>query len=201
MENSIVLKLPLESNLTLPQSNTGTAALYIFFSIIITYHKLLAVNEMKYGFSWILWNFVKIIFQINCRRAASAAFQENVGRQGTFPHGIEILTTADFFSVSVRSNAYLNISVFVAQFEEYTQALIDHLLTRKVDHWDAHIRELTCKALHNLTPQVKFTFLNTIINFKYTYNCFDLLQIFAVRVSRYFKFELINATFLPKSNI
>lgn len=49
------------------------------------------------------------ILQINCRRAASAAFQENVGRQGTFPHGIDILTTADFFAVSVRKNAYLSI--------------------------------------------------------------------------------------------
>lgn len=47
--------------------------------------------------------------EINCRRAASAAFQENVGRQGSFPHGIEILTTADYFAVGVRSNAYLNI--------------------------------------------------------------------------------------------
>jgi len=47
--------------------------------------------------------------EINCRRAASAAFQEHVGRQGTFPHGIDILTTADYFTVSVRSHAYLNI--------------------------------------------------------------------------------------------
>lgn len=93
--------------------------------------------------------------QINCRRAASAAFQENVGRQGTFPHGIDILTTADFFAVSLRNNAYLNISVYIAQFEEYTLPLIKHLVDRKVDHWDIAIRELTAKALHSLTPKVK----------------------------------------------
>ncbi|XP_040845817.1 tubulin-specific chaperone D isoform X3 [Ochotona curzoniae] len=63
---------------------------------------------------------------INCRRAASAAFQENVGRQGTFPHGIEILTTADYFAVGNISNCFLVIRV---------------------------IRELSAKALHNLTPR------------------------------------------------
>ncbi|KAG7199877.1 hypothetical protein KM043_014326 [Ampulex compressa] len=57
--------------------------------------------------------------EINCRRAASAAFQENVGRQGNFPHGIEILTTADYFEVT---------------------------------HWDTAIRELSARALYNLTP-------------------------------------------------
>jgi len=36
-----------------------------------------------------------------CRRAASAAFQENVGRQGhdNFPNGIDILTAADYYTL------------------------------------------------------------------------------------------------------
>ncbi|XP_054268345.1 tubulin-specific chaperone D-like [Macrosteles quadrilineatus] len=90
--------------------------------------------------------------EINCRRAAAAAFQENVGRLGNFPHGIEILTTADYFSVGIRSNAYLKISVYIAQFEEYTKGFINHLFDRKVDNWDPNIRSLAAKALFNLTP-------------------------------------------------
>ncbi|CAG9860286.1 unnamed protein product [Phyllotreta striolata] len=101
--------------------------------------------------------------EINCRRAAAAAFQENVGRQGTFPHGIDILTTADFFSVSVRSTAFLNISVYIAQFEEYTLPLIDHLVSRKVDYWDSTIRELTAKALHNLTSRAPDYMVSSVL--------------------------------------
>jgi hypothetical protein len=37
--------------------------------------------------------------EVNCRRAAAAAFQESVGRLGNFPHGIEIMTVADYFTV------------------------------------------------------------------------------------------------------
>nr|XP_019591063.1 PREDICTED: tubulin-specific chaperone D [Rhinolophus sinicus] len=87
---------------------------------------------------------------VNCRRAASAAFQENVGRQGTFPHGIDILTTADYFAVGNTSNCFLVISKFIAGFPEYTQPLIDHLVAMKVNHWDGVIRELSAKALYNL---------------------------------------------------
>lgn len=47
--------------------------------------------------------------EVNCRRAASAAFQENVGRQGTFPHGIDILTTVDYFSIGNRVSTYLKL--------------------------------------------------------------------------------------------
>lgn len=90
---------------------------------------------------------------VNCRRAASAAFQENVGRQGTFPHGIDILTAADYFAVGNLTNCYLNISVYIAGFPEYTKAMIDHLAAMKINHWDGVIRELATKALHNLTPQ------------------------------------------------
>nr|XP_045015131.1 tubulin-specific chaperone D [Jaculus jaculus] len=90
---------------------------------------------------------------VNCRRAASAAFQENVGRQGTFPHGIDILTAADYFAVGNISNCFLVISVFIAGFPEYTQPLIDHLVSMKLNHWDGAIRELSAKALHNLTAR------------------------------------------------
>ncbi|KAG6450914.1 hypothetical protein O3G_MSEX006834 [Manduca sexta] len=92
---------------------------------------------------------------INCRRAASAAFQENVGRHGMFPHGIEVLTTADFQSVGPRNNAYLVIAPEVAKYPEYTQHLIDHLADLKVEHWDYAIREIAAKSLNKLTD--KFT--------------------------------------------
>ena len=90
--------------------------------------------------------------EINCRRAASAAFQENVGRQGNFPHGIEILTIADYFEVGVRNHVYLKIGTQIARYEEYKKPLIDHLVARKVTHWDTAIRELSAKTLFNLTP-------------------------------------------------
>lgn len=89
--------------------------------------------------------------EINCRRAASAAFQESVGRLGNFPHGIDILTAADFYSVGMRNNSYLLISDFIAKHQEYTIPLIDHLVELKTGHWDIAIRELTAKALSNLT--------------------------------------------------
>ncbi|XP_063893170.1 tubulin-specific chaperone D [Helicoverpa armigera] len=92
--------------------------------------------------------------EINCRRAASAAYQENVGRHGMFPHGIDILTTADFQSVGPRNNAYLVIASQVAAYPEYTQPLIDHLVDLKVEHWDCAIREIAAKALHKLTYKI-----------------------------------------------
>lgn len=53
--------------------------------------------------------------EINVRRASSAAFQENVGRQGIFPHGIDIIQVADYFSVGNRNNAFLNIAAEIAK--------------------------------------------------------------------------------------
>jgi len=91
--------------------------------------------------------------EINCRRAASAAFQENVGRQGhaNFPNGIEILTAADFFTLGNRNNAFLTIACEVAKYPRYRYMLIDHLWTKKLSHWDAEIRTLASKSLSALT--------------------------------------------------
>ncbi|XP_025987587.2 tubulin-specific chaperone D [Solenopsis invicta] len=101
--------------------------------------------------------------EINCRRAASAAFQENVGRQGNFPHGIDILTVADYFEVGMRSHTYLKISVQIAQYEEYTKPLIDHLVAKKVTHWDTAIRELSARSLFNLTAADPHYMINTVL--------------------------------------
>lgn len=101
--------------------------------------------------------------EINCRRAASAAFQENVGRQGNFPHGIDILTIADYFEVGVRSHTYLKISVQIAQYQEYTKPLIDHLVAKKVTHWDTAIRELSARSLCNLTAADPHYMTDTVL--------------------------------------
>ena len=45
------------------------------------------------------------IVQVNCRRAAAAAFQEGVGRHSSFLHGIDVVTTADYFSLGPRAKA------------------------------------------------------------------------------------------------
>ena len=91
--------------------------------------------------------------EVNCRRAASAAFQEAVGRQGAlnFPNGISIITTADFFSLGNRKEAYTTIAMHVAQFEEYRVPIFQHLYQGKLFHWDIAIRKLASVALAQLS--------------------------------------------------
>lgn len=44
----------------------------------------------------------------------------------------------------------MNLSLFVARFEEYRPYLIQHLVERKMSHWDTVIRQLTAKVVfHN----------------------------------------------------
>eukprot|EP00055_Hartaetosiga_balthica_P001417 m.138335 g.138335 ORF g.138335 m.138335 type:complete len:1230 (-) comp14085_c0_seq1:53-3742(-) len=88
--------------------------------------------------------------EINVRRAASAALQENVGRLGTVPHGISIITIADYFALGNKRNAYLDISYFIAQYEEYRPALVQHLAEVKLVHWDSDIRRLSAQTLEKL---------------------------------------------------
>lgn len=93
--------------------------------------------------------------EINCRRAASAAFQESVGRQGheNFPNGITVLTAADYFTLGNRKNAYTVVAPFVAQFKEYRLAMLDHLVNVKLCHWDVDMRLLAAQALAAMVPR------------------------------------------------
>ena len=43
---------------------------------------------------------------------------------------------ADYQAMGSRSNSYLDISVFIAGYQEHSRALIEHLIEKKVGHWD-----------------------------------------------------------------
>ena len=93
--------------------------------------------------------------EINCRRAASAAFQENVGRQGNenFKFGIEIITLADYFSVGNRTSSYTKVAPSVAALDEsYLTNFFVHLSQTKIFHWDEEIRLIAAQGLAQLVP-------------------------------------------------
>ncbi|NWV20149.1 TBCD protein, partial [Origma solitaria] len=143
-------------------SNVRDAACYVCWAFARAYEPTELIPFINHISSALV---IAAVFDrdVNCRRAASAAFQENVGRQGTFPHGIDILTAADYFAVGNRVNCYLTISVYIAGFPEYTQPMIDHLVNMKINHWDSVIRELSTKALHNITPQAPEYMANVVL--------------------------------------
>ncbi|MBW0479625.1 hypothetical protein O181_019340 [Austropuccinia psidii MF-1] len=85
--------------------------------------------------------------EVHIRRAGSAAFQENVGRLGIFPHGIDVLQLADYFTVGLRRSAFLNAAPQIARFQEYHDAILNHLLTVSLPHWDTGIRELASQSI------------------------------------------------------
>ena len=51
----------------------------------------------------------------------------------------------------------------MAQYEEYTIPLIDHLADVKISHWVDGIRELASKALHNLTEKAPDYMIKTVL--------------------------------------
>lgn len=101
--------------------------------------------------------------EVNCRRAAAAAFQENVGRQGNYPHGIDIVNTADYFALSSRMNSYLNVAVNIAKYEGYLYPFVDELLSSKMCHWDRGLRELAAKAISALVNYDPEHFANCVL--------------------------------------
>ena len=85
--------------------------------------------------------------EVNCRRAAAAAFQEAVGRLGAFPHGMDVVSAADYFALGARTNAFTRVADFVCALDEYRPALLEHLLRVKLAHWERPTRELAARAL------------------------------------------------------
>eukprot|EP00921_Rhytidocystis_pertsovi_P005201 GHVQ01009009.1.p1 GENE.GHVQ01009009.1~~GHVQ01009009.1.p1 ORF type:complete len:1164 (+),score=172.59 GHVQ01009009.1:1216-4707(+) len=92
--------------------------------------------------------------EVNCRRAASAAIQEHVGRQGQFPNGIDLVTITDYFNIATTRNAYLRVAPTLSDIEEYGEVLIDHLVKYKLKHPDLDIRQTAASSLSYMAARI-----------------------------------------------
>lgn len=84
---------------------------------------------------------------ISIRRAASAAYQECVGRLNLFEDGIDIIRKTDFYAVGIRRNAFLVCAPQVAEHISYRESLIECLMNSIIVHWDISMRELGSQSL------------------------------------------------------
>ena len=93
--------------------------------------------------------------EVNCRRAAAAAFQECVGRLGggQLAGGITAVQRCDYFSVGTRTGAYLTVAPAICALDAaYLGAVMQQLVVHKGQHWDKHLRTLAATALAALVP-------------------------------------------------
>ncbi|WWC58144.1 uncharacterized protein I303_100679 [Kwoniella dejecticola CBS 10117] len=88
--------------------------------------------------------------EVGVRRAASAAFQEGVGRLGLYPEGIDVLGKTDFYSVSVRRMAFTIAAPAVAVHKAYRDIMREHLHHITFRHWDTPMRLLAAQALQSI---------------------------------------------------
>lgn len=107
--------------------------------------------------------------ELNCRRAASAALQEHVGRQGVtnFHNGIDIITIADYFALGDRQASYATIAPAIVALDlhicvpndeadsptvnlTYWRCFLEHLVHCKLRHWDPEIRSLAALGIGQL---------------------------------------------------
>ena len=127
-------------------SNVRDSACYVVWALARAYQsKIMKPYVEKLSQTLIL----VILFdkEVNCRRAASAAFQEHVGRQGYFPHGIEIITEADYFTLGNKNYCYLNIAPFIAQYNEYCINILNYIAFNRLFHPEILIRQLSAETL------------------------------------------------------
>jgi len=152
-------------------SNVRDSACYLAWALARAYSKQVMHNYIQ-GLAQKLILVMMFDKEVNCRRAASAAFQEHVGRQGYFPNGIEIITEADYFTLGNRTNCFLNIATFVAQFPDYTRAILDYLCGNRLKHMEESIRILSAESLGLLVPFDPNYFINKLIP-ELTTECFS----------------------------
>lgn len=130
-------------------SNVRDSACYFFWSLA----RMQEVDTIKPFSTSIAQSLITLALfdkEVHIRLAASAAFQENVGRMGLFPHGIDLLKWTDIYGVGLRRNAFLVAAPQVSQYVIYRQSLLDHLLGITLKHWDPAMRSSGSQSLREI---------------------------------------------------
>jgi hypothetical protein len=122
------------------------AACYVLWAIARA-HEAESIRPMAARLSHRLVCVALLDRDISIRRAASAAYQECVGRLNLFENGIDIIRKTDFYSVGIRRNAFLVCAPQVAEHTSYRDSILDCLLNSVIVHWDPSMRELGAQSL------------------------------------------------------
>lgn len=61
------------------------------------------------------------------------------------------MTEADYFTLSNRVNAFLNVSCFVGQFNDYWLSMLKYLAETQLKHWEPAMRQLAAQSLSVLS--------------------------------------------------
>lgn len=85
--------------------------------------------------------------EVSVRRAASAAYQECVGRLPTVPDGLEVLVLMDAINVGGRRAAFLEAATAISRFMTYRAALCQHMQSVTLRHADVQMRQLAALSL------------------------------------------------------
>ncbi|BFZ56570.1 hypothetical protein PYCC9005_003617 [Savitreella phatthalungensis] len=127
------------------------AACYVIWSVVRSFRSAL-IEHWLHRIAFHLVTTSLFDREVSVRRAASAAFQETVGRRpDLIPHGIQVMSIADFIAVGQRRTAFGQLAPQIFAFEAYRMPILDYLLTRSCTHWDKETRTVAAECLSRLT--------------------------------------------------
>jgi hypothetical protein len=111
-------------------SQVRDAACYVLWAIARAYAPdVLETHTLTIGSS--LLECICLDREINCRRAASAALQEHVGRVGLVPHGLDLIGITDYFKLGSLRSSYQDVGAVVCAYPEYGPWLVDAVGEKK----------------------------------------------------------------------
>jgi len=93
--------------------------------------------------------------EVNCRRAAAAAYQECVGRLGArlFPRGLAVIALTDMLTLASVERCYAGVAAAVCRADDsLVGAFVRCVVEQRSKHWDVAVRALAARALASLLP-------------------------------------------------